>query len=77
MCILRAFLRREVAIAVVAVPRRGAGEGVRGGRREEAGRGTAAAGFPAKGSRARLRLGRAGELGFPLCVRFPLMNLFF
>lgn len=37
MCILRAFLRREVAIAVVAVPRRGAGEGGEG--REEGGSG--------------------------------------
>ena len=49
-------------------------EGRKGGGRgeaEEAGRGgwgggtTAAAGFTAKGIRLLLRLGRAGELGFP------------
>lgn len=66
MCILPAFLRREVAIPVVAMPRRGRGRDAGGGgKREEAGRGTAAAGFSAKGSRALLCLGRAGELGFP------------
>lgn len=69
MCILRAFLLREVAIAVVAVPRRGGGRGAGKGE-EEAGRGTAAAGFTAKGIRSLLRLGRAGELGFPYTCDF-------
>lgn len=75
MCILRTFLLREVAIAVVAVPRQGGGEGAEKGE-EEAGRGTAADGFSAKGSHSLLRLGRAGEVGFPYLCGFSLIDLF-
>lgn len=67
MCILRAFLRREVAIAVVECP---AAEEEGEGLREGAGKTTAAAGVTAKGSRAPPAWDGLGSSGFPVRAIF-------